>query len=142
MSVVIDPNLVVSRYICPIGNPARILSLWEHDAIELVVAEPILAEYQRALGYEPIRARHRMTDEEIAGAVSRFRTFALLVYPAEAVDVIEDDPSDNKFLECAGAGGADYIISSDRHLLDLGEYRGIPILSPAAFLAVLGQQRR
>jgi len=48
--------------------------------------------------------------------------------------VVEDDPSDNKILECALEAEADYIVSGDRHLLDLREYRGIKILSSGEFL--------
>lgn len=50
------------------------------------------------------------------------------------------DPDDNKFLECAIAGGADYIVSGDAHLVEMEEYRGIQILTPAEFLVVLGER--
>ncbi len=49
------------------------------------------------------------------------------------------DPDDNEFLECALAGGADYIVSGDAHLLDIGQYDGIQLVTPAAFLVVLDQ---
>ncbi len=50
------------------------------------------------------------------------------------LDVIESDPTDNKYLECAVEGKADLIISGDHHLTDLKAYRGIEIVSPAEFL--------
>lgn len=49
----------------------------------------------------------------------------------------EEDESDNRILECAVAAKAEIIVSGDRHLRDLGEFRGIRILSPAEFLATL-----
>ncbi|HEX8228447.1 MAG TPA: putative toxin-antitoxin system toxin component, PIN family, partial [Chloroflexia bacterium] len=64
---------------------------------------------------------------------------AIFVHPTVPIDAIASDPDDNKFLECAVAGGADYIVSGDKHLLSLGEYEGIRILSPADFLRVLEQ---
>ena len=50
------------------------------------------------------------------------------------LEAIEDDPDDDKILECAVAGNADYIISGDSHLLDIGEYRDIRVLNPDQFL--------
>lgn len=47
---------------------------------------------------------------------------------------VQDDPADNRVLECALAGGAQVIVSGDRHLLDLAELEKIPILRPRAFL--------
>ena len=63
MKVVLDTNIVVSRYLSPLGHPARLLTLWEQGVFELVVSEPILAAYQRVLAYPRIRDRHQMTDE-------------------------------------------------------------------------------
>ncbi len=58
-----------------------------------------------------------------------------LVDVTSRIDTIKVDPSDNAFLECAVDGRADYIVSGDRHLLGLGTYRGIQIISPREFLA-------
>jgi predicted nucleic acid-binding protein len=52
---------------------------------------------------------------------------ARIVAPAEALDVVKDDPDDNKILECAVAAGADAVVTGDKHLLRLGEYAGIRI---------------
>jgi hypothetical protein len=48
---------------------------------------------------------------------------------------VEDDPDDDKFIECALVAGAEVIVSGDHHLLDLGEHEGVRILSAAEFLA-------
>ena len=53
------------------------------------------------------------------------------------IAVIAADPSDDMVLACAVAGKADYIVSGDPHLLDLGEYEGIRIVSPAVFVSIL-----
>jgi len=50
------------------------------------------------------------------------------------IEIIKDDPDDNKFTECAVTNKADYIISGDNHLLNLREYGNIKILSPKEFL--------
>jgi predicted nucleic acid-binding protein len=61
--------------------------------------------------------------------------YAEVVKPKRRLRVIERDPADNKFLECAVAGKAGVIISGDKDLLSLGRYRKIRIQSPAQFLA-------
>ncbi|NCO65593.1 MAG: putative toxin-antitoxin system toxin component, PIN family [Candidatus Aquicultor secundus] len=53
------------------------------------------------------------------------------------IDVITEDPSDNMFLVCAVEGKADFIISGDNHLLDVGTYQGIQILTPCEFVKQL-----
>jgi putative PIN family toxin of toxin-antitoxin system len=53
-----------------------------------------------------------------------------MVVPAHRVDAVGDDPDDNRILECAESANADVVVSGDRHLLRLGSYKSIPIISP------------
>ena len=57
-----------------------------------------------------------------------------LIENAVKIGIIKDDPSDNKFLECAVTVGADYIISRDIHILKIKEFEGIKIVSPELFV--------
>lgn len=143
MRVVLDTNVIVSAVLSPTGTPAEILAAWRQEAFELLVSGPILDEYQQTLGYDRLRARHHLTADEIAEIVAEFRALATLVSAANGVvprgDVADLDNA--MFLQCAIAGGAAYIISGDAHLLDLHEYRGITILPPALFLALLRAER-
>ncbi|GFN22394.1 hypothetical protein TAMC210_07100 [Thermanaeromonas sp. C210] len=61
----------------------------------------------------------------------------ILILPHVEINVIKADPSDNRFLECIKAGKPDCLISGDSHLLALGEYEGIPIITPREFLETL-----
>lgn len=97
----------------------------------------MLTELERALGYPQVAKYLRLTPEQIRAFIRGYAAAATLTEPQIKLDVIQDDPGDNKVLECAAAGGADYIVSGDRHLLDLKEYRGIVILPPAGFLTLL-----
>jgi hypothetical protein len=54
------------------------------------------------------------------------------------LDVIREDPPDNRILECAVEGRANLIVSGDRHLRRLKIYQGIPIVRPIDFLRTLG----
>jgi hypothetical protein len=69
--------------------------------------------------------------------LQRLRMAAVMADPAESIQVIDADPDDNRVLECTVSAGASYVISGDDHLLSVGSCRGIPILSPAAFLKLL-----
>ena len=73
--------------------------------------------------------------EQIDEFVGKILSMAELVTPEMDLEAVEDDPDDDKILECAVAGNADYIVSGDSHLLDIEEYRGVEILSPDEFLS-------
>jgi len=137
MRVVVDINVVVSRYLSALGPPAQVLAEWERGAFDLLVSEPILAEHQRVLLYERLLPLHRLTVDDVAAVVSGFRLLSIVVTPTRTLEVVTADPTDNRFIECAEEGGAEFIVSGDRHLLDAGEYRGIQILAPSALLSVL-----
>src|SRR5919202_1831035 len=101
MRVVVDTNVVVSRYVAPRGRPAQVLNHWQQGDFDLLVSEPILREYERVLGYDHVRTRHLMSDEEITDIIEDFGEFAIVVDPSEKLAVVKDDPDDDKFLECA-----------------------------------------
>jgi uncharacterized protein len=69
--------------------------------------------------------------------VDRVIAESTIVEPTERFNIIEEDLDDNIIINCAVAGGVDYIISNDKHLLDLKEFRGIKIVTPAEFLEIL-----
>jgi putative PIN family toxin of toxin-antitoxin system len=141
MRVVIDTNIVISRYITPHGNPAKILRHWEAETFTLLISDPILVEYRTVLGYERLRKLHQLSNDEIEEIIARFTNFAERVEVAETLRVIPEDPDDDKFLECAVVGGADYIVSGNtKHLGKLGSYEGIQILQPPHFLALLDRE--
>jgi len=130
VKVVADTNVLVSALLFPGGSPEAFYRLALEGRIELVTSRPSLAELGRVLmekfGWEAERA------EEAIGQVVRL---AEIVAPGEALSEIEGDSADNRVLEAAAEGGADAIVSGDRHLLALGSWRGIEIQSPAAFIA-------
>lgn len=139
MKVVLDTNVVVSRFLSARGAPAQAFKLWEAHAFDLLVSCPILQEYKKALSYPKVRKLHQLTGQEIDEVIDGFKGFSIFVDPKTKVRAIKADPKDNMFLECAVAGKADFIVSGDKHLLDLKEYQGIQILSPHAFLLALSK---
>ena len=62
---------------------------------------------------------------------------SILIIPKRKVNVVKDDSDDNKFIEAALEGKADYIVTQDRHLLNIKEFEGIKMVTPKEFLRIL-----
>jgi uncharacterized protein len=131
---VVDTKVVVSRVVAPRGPIAQVMRLCEERRVVLIVSVPILDEYQRVLQEPDIRKLHRLSDAETNLIVDELRLTAEIVVATPIPGAIPMDPKDDKFVEAAVAGGAHYIVSGDKHLLALGSYDGIQIVSPALFV--------
>lgn len=124
--MVLDTNLFVAANWNRGSSYARIIHQCLEGRLQPVVSKPVVREMHRIL--RQVRAR-----PETLRSFDRFLDAAAEVEP-RAVGVRAEDPDDQKFLECAAAG-ADYLISSDIHLLSIREVDGVPILKPSEFLA-------
>ena len=129
MRVVLDTNVLVSAIFFS-GPPSRILSAWLEDKFDLVVSAEILGEYRRTAG----RFAGRFPDVDLGGVLDRIARHALLVVPVRLPDDACADRDDVKFLECAAAAGAQYVVTGDRALLRASGYDGIEVVTPRRFL--------
>jgi hypothetical protein len=86
---------------------------------------------------ERIQRYHGWTDEQVDIFVTVLYTQSIVTEGKLTVNVVTQDPDDDKFLVCAREGEADYLVSGDDHLLEFRAYEGTQIITPAAFLAVL-----
>ena len=134
--VVLDTNVIISALLCPEGRPAEIIRLWEAGRLELVSSLALLDELRRALAYPRVRKHLRVPQKVVDSLIKKVETVASMVEPQLDLDVVKEDPADNRVLECALAGRASYIVTGDAHLLRLKEYRGVVILRPGEFLIV------
>ncbi len=134
--VVIDTNVFISAILNPLGNPAAIFKLEREKKIKILVSHPILQEYIKTLSYPHLQKKHGLSKEQVSKKILRLLKYGKFIDPETKLNVIADDPDDNKFLECAVEGEADYIISGDKHLKSLKSFSGIKIVDPAAFLNI------
>jgi putative PIN family toxin of toxin-antitoxin system len=135
LKVVLDTNVFVSSLLVKSGLPTQILEVWHERRFLLIVAPSIIAEIRAVLSLPRIRRKYHITDEDVQQLVTLLERDALVVPgDSDVSGAIPDDPADEMVLACAVAAGADLIISGDRHLLDLGPYRSIPILTARQFL--------
>ena len=128
MRVVLDTNVLVSAILFG-GKPASLIRLIEEDLCASVTSSPSLDELRRVL-----MLKFHYPPPVADAVVSEWQTLSEEVNPTEPLHIITQDPSDNRVLECALAGHVHAIVSGDRHLLTLQAFRGIPILTPQAFL--------
>lgn len=129
MRVVLDTNVVVSALIFPGGPPEAVYRLALEGRVELITSKPLLLELGSVLV-----AKFGWGSEQAEEAVAQLGRLGDVVTPGESVQVIADDPADDRVLEAAAAGAASVIVSGDRHLLRLGAWRSIAIERPARFL--------
>ncbi|MCI0553527.1 MAG: putative toxin-antitoxin system toxin component, PIN family [Anaerolineae bacterium] len=129
--VVLDTNIFVSMALG--GQVGKINDEWRAGKFILVVSNEIVSEYLDVLQ----RPKLHLKSRTIATIVNRIYRKAEFVAPEEKIFVVLADTSDNKFIEAAIEGKTDYIVSGDKHLLDLKEFQSIPIITAREFLDIL-----
>jgi uncharacterized protein len=137
LRVTADANILVSGLMYRRGKPFQLLPKALEGEVNLTVSQPIVDEtvdvLSRKFGASP---------EFIAEAKAVIAGAARLVRPAVELDVVKEDPDDNRILECAVSAGSDYIVMGDKDLLRLGRYDSIRILSVADFLEIFSRQQK
>lgn len=129
--VVLDTNILISALGWN-GPEARLIRLILENSLTLCTSSVLLAEFLRVASYP----KFQIETKESMEFVSRILDKALLIKPNTQINVIQSDPDDNRVLECAVTAKVDFIVSGDKHLIDLKEYLGIQILTTTAFLNV------
>jgi len=129
IKVVLDTNVFVSSFFG--GNPRKVVDLWKSDQLTLCLSKPIIDEYVAVL------QRIGLTNErELRELLSLFAHGFHSIFTAKTPELhlVEEDPDDDKFIECAVSLNADFIVSGDKALLSIRDYMGIRILTPKEFL--------
>lgn len=137
---VLDSSVLVSAFLTPRGTSAEVLRRAECGAFVLCLSEQIVFESTRSLRLKTQRIRRYYPDYSDA-QIDRFAE--LLLATAELSDelrvirVVPLDPKDDVIVATAVKARADFIVTGDRHLLDLGSHDGIRIVTPRQFLDLL-----
>ena len=133
---VLDANVWVSALLWG-GKPAEIIKASEQGKVRLFASEEIIREISQVLNYPKLRKVYEseeMNHEELIEAVLKVVRF---VQVSRRVKVVLEHPADDKFIECALEAKADYVVSGDKHLLKVGNYEKIQVVSVREFLGVL-----
>ncbi|MFH1288169.1 MAG: putative toxin-antitoxin system toxin component, PIN family [bacterium] len=127
--VVIDTNIIVSAFGWH-GNPEKVLHLVSNGDIINFISFEMLNELKRVIAYPKIGFPKDLQAE----ILETIFTNSTEIEVKESVIIIDDDPDDNMVLSCAISAEVDFIISGDKHLLNLKKFKGIKILTPEEFL--------
>jgi uncharacterized protein len=127
--IVLDTNVLISSFFG--GNPRKIVDLWKSGEITLCLSKPIIEEYVdvlQRLGLE--------NEPEFGELLKIFARGHHILFTAKTPElhVVPQDPADDRFIECALALKAQYIVTGDKALRDIGEYMGTKVLTPKEFL--------
>ncbi len=128
LRVSLDSSVYIGTLISR-GGGSRLLAMARAGEIQIDTSEAILKEIGRVLREKLLWDGYRIAD-----TFQKLRQFTNVVTPTQTLDVIKEDPPDNRILECAVEAGSDYIVTWDKDLLRLKEYEGIKILMPVQFL--------
>lgn len=132
MIVVLDTNVLISGIFWS-GAPNRILKLWQEQRFKFAISLEIIDEYRR-VGQELGRKYSQIDVDGIIDLIV-FHSHIFAVVPPSSP--ICRDPDDDKFLVCALAAKAKYLVTGDKALLDLNGYGGIEIIQPGPFVRSL-----
>ncbi len=138
LRAVLDANVFVAAAIRPEGPPGLLLRRFlQSGSFELVLSPAIATEIATALDYPAVR-RYVRGPIDTARWLDSILLLADLVEDGSLPARVSQDPDDDKYLHAAVVGRASVVVSGDKHLLDLGDYEGVRIVSPRAFLGLLG----
>lgn len=126
---VIDTNVLVSGLLSPAGNEALILLAVHQGLVHPCFSEEILGEYAAVLA----RPKFAFPPDEIAAVLDMFRSRGEFFAP-KASAVASSDPGDTKFLQCAEAAQADYIVTGNKRHFPAGSYGVTRIVSAGELL--------
>lgn len=136
MKITVDTNVLVSATFW-YGASNEIISRVESGKIELLLSKEIIEEFRGVLDYKEIRDKIKNKHLEALKTLDTIICISKIISPIKKIDIIKEDPDDNKILECAFAGNVDYIVTQDKHLLKLKEFEGIKIITPKEFLKII-----
>lgn len=129
---VLDTNVFVSAFLLP-GRLNQLVPLILKKKFLWLLSQEIFEEYLEVA----VRPLYHLSREELEAIFYQVKENGVWVDVHSRFDVISRDPADNKVLECAVDGRADWIVSGDRHLLALKTFRGIRTGLPAEFLRTI-----
>jgi len=140
--IVIDTNVFVSATITEKGKPAQILKVWREKKLAVIISPEILKEIGQVIFRPRIRKVSFWTEKERYQFIEDLARICIVTPGFLQLKKAIKHTQDHKFLVAAMEGKADYIVSRDYHLRNLGIYKGIKIVSASEFLQILETKRR
>lgn len=131
IKVVLDSNIYISAIMFG-GKPNEILKLARALKIKVYISTQIFLEIS-----EKLHKKFKLSGEDVTKILKGISKITEVVYPKIKLDVVKEDPSDNKILECAVVANSDYVVSGDKHLLKLRMFEETKIVTPSDLLKII-----
>jgi putative PIN family toxin of toxin-antitoxin system len=131
MTVTFDNNVLLSATLWEGSVSQKLLFDLIRQDIKIYSSEEIINDYKKVL-----KRDFKYSDEEIIKIVKTVQSFITLIQVKQKLNIVKDDPDDNMILECAIESGSKYIITYDKHLLKLNEFKTIRIIRPEEARAI------
>ena len=132
MNVVFDTSALLSSTLWDWSVSQKLLHEMILSDASIFSSPEIVEEYQKVL-----RRDFDYSEDEINKIITILLSFVKLIESKEKIQVVKNDPDDNKIIECALASNSKYIITYDNHLLKLKEFREIKIITPEEMIDIL-----
>jgi putative PIN family toxin of toxin-antitoxin system len=137
MRVILDTNVLLAALLSPYGAPAQVLELWERNLFTLVLCPELLAELREVARRPFFRTRLRARSiDRLLASLRDLATFYEELPPATAAP----DAKDNFLLALGAVSQADFLVTGDKGLLSLKEYKSTRIITPTAIIQFLKAQ--
>jgi putative PIN family toxin of toxin-antitoxin system len=138
MKVVIDTKVFVSSFLETAGAPRKIIDLWKRGEIVICLSDEIVTEYISVLFRMGLKG-----EEDIGELLEILNRKVNIIFAStdQTSQLIIADPGNDKFIECAVVANADIIISTEKYLLDLKEYKHVRILTPLEFIKQYSEKK-
>lgn len=133
IKIIIDTNILVSAQLDFDSASALILGAVFSNKAQLFVSNFILTEYENVLK----RTKFGLSTKRIKRLISKIKRNSISVVSVARINRVKDE-ADNRFLECALAAEADFIITGNKNHFYFSEFRGIKIVSPREFIEIAG----
>ena len=132
MKVTVDTNFLISSTQWENSVSRRLLNMMIEKDVEIYITDFVIEEFSRVL-----KRDFKYNEDDVERFIEIVLSFVKLVVTKNEVNLIKDDPSDNRIIECALESKSDYILTYDKHLLKIKEYKGIKIIKPEEFLKII-----
>lgn len=143
MKIILDTNIYISSFAFDSHIENFYHDILKKDDIDIYFSDETFDELVKKLDLKEFssilaKSKRLIGRADIVSFIQNIKTNSIIISnPIEKVTICRDS-NDNKFLELAKAIQADYIISGDKDLLELGEFEGVKILKPSEFLHIIG----
>ena len=129
MNITVDTNFLISATQWDNSVAFKLLKRLLEANIKIFTTKDILDEFS-----EVLQRDFKYNKEETTNILEEILVFVNIIEAQEKIKIVKDDPDDDKIIECALASNSDYLITYDRHLLKIKEYKSIKIITPEEML--------